>query len=186
MIHAVIITGSPNPESRLNGILEYVKNELEKRNWFISQLRVSSLPSEDLIFAKWDSPSVQEANKLVENADVIIVASPVYKAAYSGVLKTYLDLIPEKGLDEKLILPLFIGGTMAHLMTIDYSLKPIMTALGARHISRGVSAFDTQVEKISHGQYKLSEKFKSRLDNSIGDFADLTECIVPTKVSNTK
>jgi FMN reductase len=59
-------------------------------------INVSDLPAEDLISAHFD-PAIQQANELVEKADAIIVASPVYKASYTGVFKTYLDLLPQKG-----------------------------------------------------------------------------------------
>jgi len=64
------------------------------------------LPAEDLIKARFDSEAILNANKKVAEADGVIIASPVYKAAYTGILKTYLDLLPQKGFAEKTIFPL--------------------------------------------------------------------------------
>src|SRR5690606_39239833 len=96
-------------------------------------VHIADLPAEDLIRANFNSEHVKSALSLVEEADAVIVASPVYKAAYSGVLKTFLDLIPQKGLEGKLLLPVFLGGTIAHLLAIDYALKPVLAVLGGTH-----------------------------------------------------
>ena len=135
-------------------------------------VEISELPAEDLIKANWDSVPVKEALALVEQADAVIVASPVYKAAYSGVLKTFLDLIPQKGLENKVLLPLFIGGSIAHLLAIDYALKPVLSALGATNILGGVYAVDQSVSRQEDGSFELAADVAGRLDNTV---ARLTE-----------
>lgn len=59
-------------------------------------------------------------------ADVVIVATPIYKAAYSGLLKVFLDLLPPDALRGKTVLPLAMGGSLAHLLALDYALKPVL------------------------------------------------------------
>ena len=61
----------------------------------------------------------------------MVVSTPVYKAAYSGVLKVFLDLLPQFGLAGKVVLPLVTGGTASHVLAIDYALRPVLLALGA-------------------------------------------------------
>jgi FMN reductase len=111
----------------------------------------------------------------VEKADAIIVASPVYKASYTGVLKTYLDLLPQKGLAQKIILPLFIGGSIAHLLTIDYALKPVLSVLGARTILAGVYVVDSLVKRNEQGQVELATEVKQRLDDSLQELLEVTD-----------
>ncbi|MCG6197676.1 NAD(P)H-dependent oxidoreductase, partial [Anoxybacillus sp. LAT_38] len=89
---------------------------------------------------RFDSPAILEANRIIAKSDAVVVATPIYKASYTGVLKSFLDLIPQKGLEKKIVLPLAIGGTIAHLLAIDYALKPVLSALGANHIFTGVYA----------------------------------------------
>ncbi|MCH1932822.1 NAD(P)H-dependent oxidoreductase, partial [Shewanella sp. A25] len=84
--------------------------------------------------AKYNSEAILATNKKVEEADAVIVASQVYKASFTGILKTYLDLLPQKGLENKIVLPLMLGGTISHLLAIDYSLKPVLASLGAENI----------------------------------------------------
>ncbi|MDF2720617.1 MAG: reductase [Paenibacillus sp.] len=164
-----IIVGSPSKQSRLNGLTAKVEQKLRDEEAQVDLVIVNELPPEDLIYAKFDSPHIQKANAIIEQADAVVVASPVYKAAYTGVLKTYLDLLPQKGLEGKIVLPLFIGGTISHLLSIDYALKPVLSALGARHILSGVFAVDSWVSKTDQGQYDLSEELQTRLESAAAE-----------------
>jgi FMN reductase len=170
MPDVLILSGSPSRTSRLIGIIHYARKILQDKGLKIEWINVSDLPAEDLISAKFDSPAIQNANRLVENADAILIASPVYKASYTGVLKTYLDLLPQKGLSEKIILPLFIGGSIAHLLSIDYALKPVLSVLAARHILAGVYVVDSQVKWNGQGQLEFEEVVKQRLDDALQEF----------------
>lgn len=129
MSHVVIIAGSPSRRSRLTGLTDYSSNKLREAGITVEVIHVADLPAEDLVQAKFDSSFIRDALAVVEAADAVIVATPVYKASYSGVLKLFLDLIPQEGLRGKLALPLVIGGSIAHLLAIDYALKPVLAAL---------------------------------------------------------
>ncbi|MFC7750848.1 NADPH-dependent FMN reductase [Paenibacillus thermoaerophilus] len=169
-VKITIIAGSPNKVSRLNGLTQFVEENLRASgNVQVNWVRAVELPPEDLIYARFDSPDVREANGKVEEADAVVVASPVYKASYTGVLKTYLDLLPQKALEGKIVLPLFIGGTISHLLAIDYALKPVLAALGARHVLGGVFAVDGWVTKSDQGGYELTEELKARLEDSVAE-----------------
>ncbi|MBX4426011.1 NAD(P)H-dependent oxidoreductase, partial [Mycobacterium tuberculosis] len=69
---------------------------------------------EDLLYARFDNPALQTLNEQLAGADGLIIATPVYKASFSGALKTLLDLLPERALEGKIVLPLATGGTIAH------------------------------------------------------------------------
>ncbi|OMF25673.1 FMN reductase (NADPH) [Paenibacillus sp. FSL H8-0548] len=173
MTKIVIISGSPNASSRLNGITQYVEQQLIEKAHSVNVITVVALPAEDLIHAQFGSPAIVEANKLVEEADAVIIASPVYKASFTGVLKTFLDLLPQKGLDGKIIAPLFIGGTIAHLLSIDYSLKPVLASMGAKLFVSGVYAVDSQINRTQEPNeapvFELSEDLTFRLSETVNE-----------------
>jgi len=164
----VIIAGSPSRASRLTGLLEQAETILSRSGATVEWISVSELPAEDLIKTRFDSPAIAGAVGRVAEADAVIVASPVYKAAYSGILKTFLDLLPQKGLERKAVLPVFIGGSIAHLLAVDYSLKPVLSALGARYQLAGVYAVDKQVVRTEDG-YQLEDELIVRLEESINE-----------------
>ncbi|MNO70016.1 FMN reductase (NADPH) [compost metagenome] len=174
MPKVTIINGSPTPGSRLTAVMALAEELLQKEGFEVQRLNVGELPPEDLIHTKFESEHIVKANALVAGADAIIVASPVYKASYTGVLKTFLDLIPEKGLAGKVILPLFIGGSLAHLLSIDYSLKPVLSVLGARHILGGVYTVDSQVARTEQGGFQIAEELTTRMQENVKELVEET------------
>ena len=97
------------------------------------------------------------------------MATPVYKAAYAGVLKAFLDLLPQDALHDKVVLPIATGGSSAHLLALDYALKPVLGALGASHILRGVYVTDSQVQFEHGGALRLADELDARLRSGISD-----------------
>ena len=172
MAKVAIITGAPNDQSRLNGLVHYAAKILSEENVSYEIIHVHSLPAEDLITAKFDSEEIKHANRIVEDSSGVLVLTPVYKASYSGILKTYLDLLPQKSFENKILLPIVIGGSFGHLLAIEYALKPVLSALGANHIVNGVFTIDKQVERI-HNNFLLQEEAQQRLRNSLDIFINL-------------
>lgn len=172
----IIISGSPNATSRLNGMIDYVRREMEIQGYSTKTITVVTLPADDLIQSRFGSPAIIEANKIVEEASAVIIASPVYKASYTCVLKTYLDMLPQKALESKLVLPLFIGGTLAHMLSIEYSLKPVLASMGARHFIRGVYATDNQINRMQDGsnetKFELNDELRDRLQASVHELIE--------------
>jgi FMN reductase len=178
----VVINGTPSLVSRINAVIEYAEASLIDQGFEVERINVAELPAEDLIHTKFESDAIVKANGLVAEADAVIVVSPVYKASYTGVLKTFLDLVPQKGLAGKIVLPLFMGGSLAHLLTIDYALKPVLSVLGARYILGGVYAVDSQVVRNDHGVVELAEELKLRLNDALAELAEETTHRVERKL----
>ena len=113
----------------------------------------------------------------VAEADGVIVATPIYKASYTGVIKALLDVLPQHGLRGKAVLPLATGGTLAHLLAVDYALRPVLAALGARHVVSGTflldSAFVSGPAEPGHPplRYSLAPDAELRLTDAIAEFA---------------
>lgn len=162
----LIINGSNNEASRVNGVAAYIKEVSSKKNITVDEINVHTLPAEVLIHADYTSPAIHEANAKVAAADTIVVLTPVYKAAYSGILKTYLDLLPQKGLVGKTVLPIAVGGSHHHLLVIDYALKPVLAAIGATNTTQGVYIVDKQIERTENG-FTIDEAITARLDEQL-------------------
>ncbi|TXK85569.1 NADPH-dependent FMN reductase [Paenibacillus sp. N3.4] len=170
MAKVVIISGSPTPTSRLHGVIELAKSALLQAGLEVEWIKVRDIPAEDLLYANFNSEAILKANAHVAEADAVFVATPVYKASYTGVLKAFLDLLPQKGLERKIVLPLAVGGTISHLLAIDYALKPVLSSLGAQNILQGVYVIDKQVTWGDQGQAILDDEVSSRLQESVAEF----------------
>lgn len=67
----------------------------------------------------------------VQRADIVIVASPTFKATYSGLLKLFLDQFPSDGLAGISAFSVMLGAGPAHALAPDLLLKPVLVELGA-------------------------------------------------------
>lgn len=74
---------------------------------------------------------VNEAVEAVRQSNVVIVASPTFKATYTGLLKLFLDQFPSDGLAGITAFPVMLGAGPAHLLAPDLLLKPVLVELGA-------------------------------------------------------
>nr|HMN31342.1 NADPH-dependent FMN reductase [Caldilineaceae bacterium] len=126
MLDVLTIAGSPSSPSRSSAVLAYTRRFLEKHGLTTDSLSVRDLEAAELMNARFDGPSIRNGVALVQQARALIIATPVYKAAYSGVLKAFLDLLPQDGLANKTIFPIATGGSASHLLAIDYALKPVL------------------------------------------------------------
>ena len=79
----------------------------------------------------WDNAKVKTAIETVRGCNVLVVASPTFKATYTGLLKLFLDQIPSDGLAGITAFPVMLGAGPAHLLAPDLLLKPVLVELGA-------------------------------------------------------
>lgn len=172
MYDIITIAGSPFNPSRCDAILEYARDQLEEAGLRTAGIRVCDLPAADLLAARSDSPAIREVIDLLAPASGVIIATPIYKAAYSGVLKTLLDLLPQQALAGKLVLPIATGGSLAHLLAIDYALRPVLASLGAQQILPGVFAQDADLQLIDGTMY-LDAALRLRLDGALQAMSNL-------------
>ncbi|MET7442648.1 NADPH-dependent FMN reductase [Streptomyces sp. NPDC004082] len=138
MSHVLVISGSPSATSKTEAVGDHVARRLAEYEWHVGHLRVRTLPAAPLMNADVADPAIAEAIQQVSRADGIVLATPTYKASFSGLLKTFLDLLPRHGFGQKTVLPLATGGSLAHLLVLDYALRPVAHALGARHVVQSV------------------------------------------------
>ncbi|MBT0570181.1 NADPH-dependent FMN reductase [Curvibacter sp. CHRR-16] len=172
----LLIAGSPSERSRTAALLEAAGQALQTRGVQVDRLRIRDLSPQALLLADFGHPSISRALGEVAQADVVVVATPVYKAAYSGVLKAFLDLLPQDGLKNKVVLPLATGGSPHHMLALDYALRPVLQSLAARHILPGIYASDSQVALEENG-YHISADIRRRLDEAVDTL--LTETLQP-------
>jgi FMN reductase len=165
MSDIVTIAGSPSHPSRSSAILELIRERFEERQLSTSAIQIRGLPAQALLWGHIQDRSIQKAIQLVEAARVVVVATPVYKAAYTGLVKTFLDVLPQQALADKLVFPIATGGSSAHLLAIDYALKPVLCALGAQHILNGLYIQDSQLQYTDG--LVLDSAIEQRLDKAI-------------------
>jgi FMN reductase len=171
MSDILLISGSPSTPSRSGALLEYAVERLSAEGFSTELVSVRDYPAEDLILGKYDSPAFDRTKRLVADARGLIVATPVYKAAYTGALKTLLDILPPQALRGKTVLPIATGGSPAHLLVLDYALKPVLGTLGASDILQGVYVIDGQLQLDREGYRFIDVEIRERFDRELDSLA---------------
>ena len=177
MTTILALSGSPSSASRTVATVRGALDLLTERGYQVQHVAVRELPAAELLAANTGHPQIQKVLTQVAEADGVIVATPIYKASYTGLIKALLDLLPQHGLRGKAVLPLATGGTLAHLLAVDYALRPVLSALGARHVVPGTflldSAFVSGPAEPGHppARYSLAPDAELRLTDAIAEFA---------------
>ena len=167
----VTLGGSPSQRSRSGVLLDHAKRWLNQQGVEVVSYQVRDFPAEDLLHARFDSPKIIDLLQQIEIADGLVIATPVYKASFSGALKTVLDLLPERALSHKVVLPIATGGSIAHMLAVDYALKPVLSALKAQEMLHGIFAEDSQIAYGEGGaQAQLVPILQQRLQESLEQF----------------
>lgn len=93
-------------------------------------------------------PAADDALALLARADVAVVATPVYKASYTGLLKTFLDLYGPDGLAGVVVVPLVVSGNPAHALVGEVHLRPVLVELGAVVPTRSLTVTEAQLADL--------------------------------------
>ncbi|MGH7328301.1 MAG: NADPH-dependent FMN reductase [Polyangiaceae bacterium] len=168
MSTVLLIAGSPSAPSRSTAILRTMRDLAGAARDELELLELRALPADDLLFGK-ASDALTRAHKAIAQARGIVLATPVYKAAYSGLLKTFLDYLPEAALSGKRAYPIATGGSNAHLLSIDYALKPVLSVLGASRILEGLYLTNEAIGLRDDGTANLAAEHEARLQTAIGE-----------------
>lgn len=78
----------------------------------------------------------------VEQADILVVTTPVYRGSYTGLFKHFFDFIDQDALVDKPVLLAATGGSERHALMIDHQLRPLFSFFQARTLPLGVYATD--------------------------------------------
>jgi FMN reductase len=164
------LSGSPSPTSRTALLAEHTTASLRARGHHTHVLALRDPPGAALLTADTHHASIARAVNLVDEADALVVATPIYKAAYSGLLKTFLDLLPQHAFAGKPVLPLATGGSPAHALALDYALRPVLTALGAQ-VAQSRFVLDRHITAAPGGAVTLDHDDELQLARVTDQFA---------------
>ncbi|MCH6468478.1 FMN reductase [Sinomonas terrae] len=131
------------------------------------------------------APKLADAIEAVEQADALIAVSPVFSASYSGLFKSFFDLLDNKALDSKPVLLGVTGGSERHSMVIDFAMRPLFSYLRARIMPTAVFAAPMDWGRGAEGEAALAGSLTSRIERAAAELAsELTEA--PAEASAPK
>ena len=151
------ISSSPNRTSKTDAVLTDIARQLQRAGHVVVPVVLRDLPAEPLLRGNAHDPDIARAVAALEAADAVVVSTPVYKAAYGGLLKTFLDLLPQFALRGKVVLPVATGGTPAHVLVVDYALRPVLASLAPSSITPGWFVLADHVTLVEGGEVLIDE-----------------------------
>jgi FMN reductase len=170
MARILAVSGSPSPVSRTTAVLDLVSDRLAREGHEIDVLYLRTLPAHPLLFADMSDPYVAGARDRLEQADAVVLATPVYKASFSGLLKVWFDSVAQLALTDKTVLPLATGGSLTSVLALDYALRPVLSAMGAAHVVPGYFVLDKLVVPGADNVWSIDPDAQAALDVIIGGF----------------
>lgn len=170
MSSILIVSASPSAASRSERLAKKIAKRIASREVKATLLDVRDLPTEDLMFGRRSAPGIARVIALVADADGVVIITPIYKAAYSGLLKTFLDALPPSALRGKVVLPIAVGGSAAHVLAIDYALRPVLNSLDSLHVVEGLFLLDKQITVLETEDLLLEPELAQRLDGVLDRF----------------
>ncbi|MBO9695340.1 MAG: NADPH-dependent FMN reductase [Sphingopyxis sp.] len=139
------VSGSPSPTSKTARVVDHLLDNVVCEDFVSHHLKVRDLPTKALLRGDLSDPLMADAVEAVQRAQGVLIATPIYKASYSGLLKSFLDILPQFGLAGKVVLPCATGGSVAHVLALDYGFRPVLQSMGARHIIQSVFVLEGDV-----------------------------------------
>ncbi len=179
----ILLGGSPAPHSSSSRLLQHIGERLALHGQRLHRIEVRDLSATALLSLDTDEPSIARALAQVRQADAVVVATPVYKAAYSGLLKAFLDLLPQDGLAGKLVLPLATGGSQSHMLALDYALRPVLASMAARSILPSIYATSDQLGRGLDGSLSLAAPIAVRVAQGVEQLVSELRLVAPRPAS---
>ena len=147
----------------------------------------------DATLAGFPSGALRDALADVARADALVVAAPTYQASYSGLFKSFFDLVDAGSLRGVPVVLAATGGTERHSLVIESALRPLFAHLGATTVPTGVyaatsdfggegaAALAERVERAAHELATLLEggSLRPARARDLVPFTDLLDRVEP-------
>lgn len=133
----------------------------------VIELRELAVDIANMLVTRFAGPALREALDAVEQADGVIAVTPIFTASYSGLFKSFFDLVDHEALRGVPVLIAATGGTARHSLALEHAMRPLFSYLGAQVSPTAV--FAASEDWSSAGSNELSR----RTDRAAAEFARL-------------
>jgi FMN reductase len=137
MTHISVVVGNPKPRSRTFLVAEAIADRVAERLCARRKITIDLIDHADHIF-RWPDDEMNRLAEAVRTSDIVVVASPTYKASYTGLLKSFLDRYANNSLVGVRAIPILTASAPQHALAVDITLRPLLVELGASVPTRGL------------------------------------------------
>jgi FMN reductase len=144
-----VVVGNPKPRSRtLDAGVAVARAAADAAGIEEPELRVVDLADLGPQLFDWSSVAVRDAVTAVRECSLLVVASPTYKASFTGLLKAFLDWFGTTDLAGVVTVPLMVGAGPAHALAVEVHLRPVLVEIGATLPTRGLYVLEADLPRL--------------------------------------
>jgi FMN reductase len=143
-VRITAVVGNPRPDSRTHGLARSLTAELARALPHATTAEVDLAVLGPRVLDPADDGAAGAVAQVL-GADILIVASPTYKATYTGLLKAFLDRLATGSLAGKRAVPVLLGGAPNHQLAVDVHFTPLLLELGAAVPVRGLFVLESEL-----------------------------------------
>lgn len=141
-----VVVGNPSPGSRTRQVAEDLTTRIAALTGAAVQPTIELADHTSHLF-EWKHEQLDALGAQVAASTFAVIATPTYKASYTGLLKAFLDRYPTRGLAGLTAVPVFTIGSDAHALAVEFTLRPLLVELGASVPTAGLSFLTSLFEE---------------------------------------
>jgi FMN reductase len=173
---AVVSAGLTNPSStrlladRLTAAtVDALRTRGEDATVEVVELRTHARDLADNLVTGFPNASLRTTVDTVTGADGLIAVTPIFSASFSGLFKTFFDVLDKDALVGKPVLLGATAGTARHSLALEHAMRPLFAYLHAVTVPTGVFA----ASEDWAGSGGIDRALADRIDRAAGELADL-------------
>lgn len=144
-----VVVGNPKPRSRTLAVAQTVASAAAAAAGLAEAQPVTiDLADFGSELFDWSSARVKEIAGALSSCSLAVVASPTYKATYTGLLKAFLDWFGQTGLAGVTAIPVMVGASPVHALAVEVHLRPLLVEIGATVPTRGLYVVEDQLDEL--------------------------------------
>lgn len=161
-VRIVAVSGSLSVPSRTTALVQAVANEFAAPlGATVEVIELGALVNDLAAINRADlGPSALAALQSVESADLLVVGSPAYRAAYTGVFKHFFDFVGQYALVDKPVILTATGGSDRHALLVEHQMRPLFGFFQASTLPLGIFATETDFENYEVSSDDLRERIE--------------------------
>lgn len=168
-----VVVGNPKPASRTREVAEAVALATFGPAADVSVVELCEYADE--LFS-WSSERVADLVATVAETDVLVVASPTYKATYTGLTKAFLDRYQAGALASVVAIAVMTGADKTHALGVDTALVPLLTELGAIVPARGSYFVTDDMDALPKFAAEMGSRYAGAI-KVVAQLADVLETV---------
>jgi FMN reductase len=168
-----VVVGNPKAASRTRTVAEAVAQRAAEAAGLPTYTPTTIIELAEVAGSlfDWSSAEVKALAGTLSSSTLAVVASPTFKATYTGLLKAFLDWFPQTGLSGVTVVPLMLGGAPEHALAVEVHLRPLLVEIGATVPTRGLFILDNELEQLDARLDTWLEQAAPALAASVGAVA---------------